>query len=217
MHEYQLAEPEPAFDALVQAFELRPTDEDLAMSLDRVAKGLGRVSEVAERTRKNLHTADHELKIILLGHLVYWYERLMNRGGEISPFVSELERLDKSHPVSLRRQAQIAAANADIKSQRDLLVRALDRTFRRDEKISLLVALAGTHAGTPEATKYYEAALAIDASALVALQGYERIGRDQGKHAQVEWTLERQVEVAPTNAERIDALLKLADSTRRST
>ena len=211
VHEYQLAEPEPAFDALVQAFELRPTDEDLAMSLDRVAKGLGRVSEVAERTRKNLHTADHELKIILLGHLVYWYERLMNRGGEISPFVSELERLDKSHPVSLRRQAQIAAANADIKSQRDLLVRALDRTFRRDEKISLLVALAGTHAGTPEATKYYEAALAIDSSALVALQGYERIGRDQGKHAQVEWTLERQVEVAPTNAERIDALLKLAD------
>lgn len=211
VHEYQLAEPELAFDALVQAFELRPTDEDLAISVDRVAKGLGRVSEVAERTRKNLHTADHELKVILLGHLVYWYERLMNRGGEISPFVSELERLDKSHPVSLRRQAQIAAANADIKSQRDLLVRALDRTFRRDEKISLLVALAGTHAGTPEATKYYEAALAIDSSAIVALQGYERIGRDQAKHAQVEWTLERQIEVAPTTAERVDALLKLAD------
>ncbi|MBS2011882.1 MAG: hypothetical protein JST00_03250 [Deltaproteobacteria bacterium] len=211
VHEYQLGEPELAYDALVQAFDLRPADEDLVMSLDRVAKGLGRLHDIAERTRKNLHTADHELKVILLGHLVYWYERHLGRGAEISPFVSELERLDKTHPVALRRQAQVAAANADLKSQRDLLVRALDRTYRRDEKVSLLIALAGTYAGTPEAVKHYEAALAIDSGAIVALQGYERIGREQGKHAQVEWTLERQIEVAPTTAERVDALLKLAD------
>jgi tetratricopeptide (TPR) repeat protein len=211
VYEYRLAEPEQAFATLVEAFDLRPGDDDIIASLDRVAKAEGRVGELADRARKNLHTADLELKTILLGHLVYWYERVLGRGQDMSPFMSELERLDKTHPIALRRQAQIAAANGDIKSQRELLLRALDRTSRREEKVHLHIALASAHAGTPDAVKHYEAAVANDASSIVALQGLERIGREQGKHAQVEWCLERQVEVAQTSAERVDALLKLAD------
>ena len=98
-----------------------------------------------------------------------------------------------------------------MKSQRELLLRALDRTSRRDEKVHLHIALASAHAGTPEAVRHYEAAVANDSSSVVALQGLERIGREQGKHGQVEWCLERQVEVALTGAERVDALLKLAE------
>jgi len=211
VHEYRLGEAEPAFDLLVEAFDIRPGDEDVVASLDRVGKQLGRIGELAERARRNLHTADHELKVILLGHIVYWYERMLGRGAEVAPFAGELERLDKTHPVALRRQAQVAAAHGDVKSQRDLLLRALDRTTRRDEKVALHVALAGAHAGTPDALRHYESALALDSSSIVALQGYERLGRDQGKHAQVEWALERQVEVALTAAERVDALLKLAE------
>ncbi len=211
VHEYQLAEPEKAFELLLEAFDLRPGDDDIVASLDRVGRDAGRVGELAERARKNLHTADVELKIILLGHLVYWYERVLGRGSEISPFVSELERLDKSHPVILRRAAQQAAANGDVKSQRELLVRALDRTARRDEKVQLHLALASAHAGTAEAIRHYEMAVANDYTSVVALQGYERVGREQGKHGQVEWCLERQVDVALTSAERIDALMKLAD------
>ena len=211
VYEYKLAQPEAAFGPLVEAFDLRPGDDDIVASLDRVAREAGRVGELVDRARKNLHTADHELKVILLGHLVYWYERVLVRTQEISPFVSELERLDKSHPVALRRAAQMAAANGDLKSQRELLRRALDRTARREEKVHLHIALAGAHAGTPDAMKHYEAAVANDPSSVVALQGLERIGREQGTHAQVEWCLERQVEVALTAAERIDALVKLAD------
>ena len=211
VHEYQLGEPELAFSVLVEAFELRPSDDDIVASLDRVACAEGRVGEVVERARKNLHTTDIELKIILLGHLVYWYERVLGRGQEISGFVSEIERLDKSHPVMLRRGAQIAASNGDVKSQRELLVRALDRTSRRDEKVQLHLALASAYAGTPESIRHYEAAVANDSTSVVALQGLERVGREQGKHGQVEWCLERQAEVAHTPAERIDALLKLAD------
>ena len=211
VHEYQLSEPEKAFELLVEAFDLRPGDDDIVASLDRVARAAGRVGELAERARKNLHTADVELKLILLGHLVYWYERVLGRGSEISLFVSELERLDKSHPVILRRAALQAAANGDVKSQRELLVRALDRTARRDEKVQLHLALAGAHAGSTEAIRHYEMAVANDHGSVVALQGYERVGRDQGKHGQVEWCLERQVDVALTTAERIDALMKLAD------
>jgi tetratricopeptide (TPR) repeat protein len=211
VYEHKLNQPEPAFSALVEAFDLRPGDDDIVASLDRVAREAGRVGELVERARKNLHTADHELKTILLGHLVYWYERVLGRPQEMSPFLSELERLDKTHPVALRRAAQMAAANGDLKSQRELLLRALDRTARRDEKVQLHIALAGAHAGTSDALKHYESAVANDPSSIVALQGLERIGREQGKHPQVEWCLERQVEVALTETERIDALVKLAD------
>ena len=211
VHEYKLCEPEDAYSALVDAFELRPGDDDIVASLDRVAKEAGRVGELADRARKHLHTADVELKVILLGHLIYWYERVLGRAQDMSPFMSELERLDKTHPIALRRQAQMAAANGDLKSQRELLLRALDRTVRREEKVHLHIALASAHAGTPEAMKHYEAAVANDPTSVVALQGLERIGREQGKHAQVEWCLERQIEVVSTTAERIDALLKLAD------
>ncbi len=211
VHEYQLREPEQAFNVLLEAFDLRPADDDIVASLDRVARAEGRVGELVERSRKNLHTTDIELKIILLGHLVYWYERVLGRGQEISPFVSEIERLDKSHPIMLRRGAQMAAANGDVKTQRELLVRALDRTSRRDEKVQLHLALASAFAGTSESIRHYEAAVANDSTSIVALQGLERVGREQGKHGQVEWCLERQAEVALTPAERIDALLKLAD------
>ena len=211
VYEYRLSEPEKAFEVLVEAFDLRPGDDEIVASLERVAKGAGRVGELADRARKNLHTADLELKVILLGHLVYWYERVLSRGGEISPFVGELERLDKSHPIIQRRSAQVAAANGDVKSQRELLIRALDRTARRDEKVQIHLALASAHAGTPEAIRHYESAVAHDPGSIVALQGLERIGREQGKHGQVEWCLEQQVDVALTTAERIDALIKLAE------
>ncbi len=211
VHEYRLNDQEKAFELLVEAFDLRPGDDDIMASLDRVARKAGRVGELTDRARKNLHTADVDLKVILLGHLVYWYERVLGRGSEISPFVSELERLDKAHPVILRRGAQQAAQNGDLKTQRELLVRALDRTARRDEKVLLHLALAGAYAGTPEAVRQYEMAVANDYTSIVALQGYERVGREQGKHGQVEWCLERQVEVALTTAERVDALMKLAD------
>ncbi|MDB4940934.1 MAG: domain protein putative component of TonB system [Labilithrix sp.] len=210
VHE-QLGEPQQAFEALREAFDLRPTDEELVASVDRVARVTGRVGELADRAYQALHTADVERKIALLGHLVHWYERVLGRGAEIAGFVAELERLDKAHPVLLRRAAQLAAANADVKTQRDLLLRALDRTWRRDERVSLHLALASAHAGTPEAARHYESAVAHDPTSMVALQGLERIGREHGKHAQVAWCLEREAEVAETSAERVDALLKLAE------
>jgi tetratricopeptide (TPR) repeat protein len=209
--EYKLDRPDEAFDTLVQAWELRPTDDEVTSSLDRVGKRLARIGELCERAIRQLHTADHETRVALLGHIVYWYERCLGRGGEVGRFVSELERLDKAHPVVLRRQAQVAASNGDTKTQRDLLLRALDRTTRRDEKVQLHIALASAHAGTPEAMRYYESAVAVDSASIIALQGLERIGREQERHAQVEWSLERQMEIAPTTSEKVDARLKLAD------
>lgn len=42
-------------------------------------------------------------------------------------------------------------------------------------------------------------------------QGVKRLGREKEQYPQVKWALERQAEVAETEAERIDALLELAE------
>src|SRR5690606_28340874 len=102
-----------------------------------------------------------DLRVTLLGHLVFWYERMLSRGNETSAFISELERLDKTHPVVLRRRAQLAAAQGDAKTQRELLSRALERTKRRQEKVAMHLTLASALTGTPEAAKHYAAAVTL--------------------------------------------------------
>lgn len=213
VEEHGNGDEQKAFELLLQAFELTPADDALAESIDRVGRSVGRIGEIAERARRMLQGAgnDNQLRITLLGHLIFWYERMLSRGNETSPFVSELERLDKTHPLVLRRAAQLASASGDAKTQRELLSRALERTKRREERVAMHLTLASAFAGTPEASKHYEAAVANDPSSIVALQGLERLGREQEKHAQVEWSLERQSRVAQTGAERTDALLKLAE------
>jgi tetratricopeptide (TPR) repeat protein len=212
VYETGLDDPRETFQALVEAFELAPDNPDVVTAIDRVGKAAGRIGELADRVKKRLLPgASDEKRVVYLGHLVYWYERVLGRGGEVSSFISEIERHDKVHPVVLRRAAQLAAMNGDTKRQREHLTRALERTHRREEKVALYLALASAYAGTADALKHYEAALEVDPTSIVALQGMKRLGKEKERYDQVQWALERQAEVATTEAERIDALLELAE------
>ncbi len=212
VYETALHDQNEAFHALVEAFELAPDNADVVAAVDRVGKATGRIGELAEKVKRKLAPgAPDDKRVLYLGHVVYWYERVLGRGSEVSALVSEIERHDKVHPVVLRRAAQLAAMNGDAKTQREHLTRALERTIRKEEQVALYLALAGAYAGTPDAQKQYEAALEIDPECLVAVQGIKRLGKEKERHDQVQWALERQAEVAPTQAERIDALLELAE------
>jgi tetratricopeptide (TPR) repeat protein len=201
-----------AFKSLSEAFDLAPEDDELVSALEKVARALGRLSDIAERGRRNLPgTKDVDARLALLGHLVFWHERWLNRPSEVAPFINEIERLDKTHPIALRRAAQNASAQGDVKAQREYLSRAMARLTRPEQRLAFHLALAGAWANTPESQRNYEQALAIDPDNVVALQGLERIGRDADRHQQVRWSLERQVEVVQTDAERVSALLKLAE------
>ncbi|MBX3220789.1 MAG: tetratricopeptide repeat protein [Labilithrix sp.] len=212
VYETGLEDPNEAFQTLVEAFELAPDNHDVVSAVDRVGKETQRIGELADKVkRKLLPGSPDDKRVVYLGHLVYWYERVLGRGREVSSFVSEIERHDKVHPVVLKRAAQLAAMNADAKTQREHLTRALERTVRKEEKVALHLALASAYAGTVDALKHYEAALRIDGTSLVALQGVKRLGKEKERYDQVQWALERQAEVAPTEAERIDALIELAE------
>jgi tetratricopeptide (TPR) repeat protein len=212
VYETYLEDKNEAFQTLVEAFELAPGNEDVVAAVDRVGKETGRIGELADKVKKRmLPGAPDDKRVTYLGHLVFWYERVLGRGNEVSSLVSEIERHDKVHPLVLKRAAQIAAMNGDAKTQREHLLRALERTIRREEKVALHIALANAYAGTPDALKHYQLALEFDPASLVALQGIKRLGKEKEQHSQVQWALERIAEVAPTEAERIDALLELAE------
>ncbi|AKU99204.1 TPR domain protein, putative component of TonB system [Labilithrix luteola] len=211
VHEHRLDAPERAFSALEEAFELRPGDEDVATALDRLGRRVGRIEELVSRARRNLHTADPELRIILLGHIVYWLENHLGRPEETAPLVMEIERLDKSHPVTLRRGVHAAMVAGDTKTARELLVRSLERATRRDERVALYLALAHSHAGTPDEARHVETAVGLDHGSIPALRELERLGRAQEKHAQVEWALDRQIEAASSDEARVPLLLALAE------
>ena len=210
--EKHLEDPNETFNALIDAFETAPENEEVVAALDRVAKDQQRIGELADRVKKRLVPgATDEKRVAYLAHVVFWYERMLSRGSEVSPLVSDIERHDKVHPLVLKRAAQIAAMNGDVKTQREHLARALERTFRAAEKVTIHLALASAWAGTPDAVKHYELAVQLDPSSIVALQGLKRLGKEKEAYPIVKWALERQAEVAQTEAERIDAMLELAE------
>lgn len=212
VYERGLDDRSEAFQALVDAFELAPDNAEVIAEIDRVGKAIGRIGELADRVKNRLLPGSvDDKRVSYLGHLVYWYERVLGRGGEVSSFVSEIERRDKVHPVVLERAARLAAMNGDTKTQREHLLRALERTTRREERAMLQVALASAFAKTPDELKYYEAALEDHPASAAALQGLKRLVREKENYDRVRWVLERQVEVAETNAERLEALLELAE------
>lgn len=216
VYETGLQDINQAFQTLIEAFEVAPSNEDVVTAVDRVGKEAGRIGELAERVKSTLlPSAPDDKRVAYLGHLVYWYERVLGRGADVSPFVSDIERHDRVHPLVLKRAAQIAAMNDDTKTQRAHLLRALERTIRREEKVTLHLALSSAYAGTPDALKHYQLALEIDPTSIVALQGVKRLGKEKEQYAQVQWALERQAEVALTESERVDALLELAELQER--
>jgi tetratricopeptide (TPR) repeat protein len=212
VYEAELDDANEAFKTLVEAFELVPDNSEVADEIDRLGKATQRLGELADWVRKKLLPgAPDQKRVAYLGHLVFWYERVLRRSSEVSPFVSELERHDKSHPAVLKRAAQLAAMNGNTRAQRELLTQALDRTSRKEERVALHLALASAYATTADALKHYEIALQADPTSVVALQGVKRIGREKERYDQVRWALERQIELVATDAERIEALLELAE------
>lgn len=213
VHETGLENPNEAFSVLAEAFEIAPANEDVIVEVDRVGRDTKRIAELAEKVRKRLiPAATDDKRVPYLSSLVFWYERVLGRGNEVSPFVSDIERNDKLHPVILKRAAQIAAMNADVKLQREHLLRALERTVRREEKIILYLALANAfESNTTDAVRWYESVLELDPASTPALTALKRIGKSKEHYGQVQWVLEQQITIAATDAERIEPLLELAD------
>lgn len=197
-----------AFEILAATFDAAPSDE-VTLPLERLAKKLGRLEELAARAAKNLTTTDVAVRAALLGHLVYWYEQHLDRASEVPALVAELTNLDRTHPAVLRQAAEAALANGDVKLERELYLRALERMSRADEKVRMHVLLASKATQASDIARHHEAILVLDPAHFASLQVLERNAVEAGKHGEVASLLERQAEVAPHPAVAVGALFRL--------
>lgn len=202
--EFRLHDPEQALDALLEAFDLSPTDDDVGRALERVAGSLGRFQDVIERARVKLSQPIPEGRTALVARVARWYDIGLGRPDLAGPYLEQIEKIDRNHPLLLRRNAILARQQGDARGERDALERSLDAATRAEEKVEVLRQLAEVAGTQPaEALRYYERAYSLAPKDPAVLAAIEKNGHQQEKFGQVEWALRAQIACATTNEERI--------------
>ncbi len=207
-YEEGLGDPNEALEHAYEAFARAPAVPEIVAAIERIAQATERLESLAERVQKNLaNGGPDELRAEFLGHVVSWYERLPGRSREAALLLEDLERRDPTHPAALKKAAQVALRNNESEQARALLLRALDRTIRPEDQVSLHLALAEFS----DAVRHYHAALKLNPQCSDALRGIERHAREQGELGHVRWALEQLLVVAASDDERAHALVALAE------
>ncbi len=120
---------------------------------------------------------------------------------------------DPGHARAGEAMARIAERTGDFKTLADLLVRRAEAR-RGAEKAEALVKVAEVFEDhlndLAEATRRFEAVLAIDPANLSALKGLDRIFNRTGKYRELLEVLERQIEVAATPRQKINLYERIA-------
>ena len=120
---------------------------------------------------------------------------------------------DPGHARAGEAMARIAERTGDFKTLADLLVRRAEAR-RGIEKAEALVKVAEVYEDhlndLAEATRRFEAVLAIDPASLSALKGLDRIFNRNGQYRELLEVLERQIEVAATPRQKINLYERIA-------
>jgi tetratricopeptide (TPR) repeat protein/tRNA A-37 threonylcarbamoyl transferase component Bud32 len=120
---------------------------------------------------------------------------------------------DPSHVAASEGLARIAEKTGDFRTLVGLLERRAEAR-RGSEKAEILAKVAEVYEDhlndLTEATRRYEAVLAIEPSNLIALKGLDRVYNRQGRYQELLANLERQIEIAATPRQKINLLERTA-------
>jgi tetratricopeptide (TPR) repeat protein len=114
---------------------------------------------------------------------------------------------DPSHIAASEGLARIAEKTGDFRTLVGLLERRVEvrRGAEKAETLAKVAEIYEDHLNDlAEATRRYEAVLAIDASNLVALKGLDRVYNRSGRYQELLGNLERQIEIAATPRQKIN-------------
>ena len=141
------------------------------------------------------------------------FESRLNDAKKARELYQNILQEDPAHARAGDALAKIAEKDGDYKT----LVTLLDRRVeaRRDpERAEVLARIAEVYEDNlndlPEATRRYEAVLAIDPNHLVALKGLDRIFNRTGRYRELLENLERQIAVAATPRQKINLYERMA-------
>ena len=220
--ETRLTDHERAFFAYLDVLVLAPEQPEPALGIERAAAALGvhakaKWSEAVRRLKKiSDQTADPQLRAGHLALLFRWNNQELRRRDIAAEVFTKLSELAPRHPVVLERRANEARARGDARQQEQLLAESLPLWIRTDDRIRVHLALAelyeGPLAARGQALPHYEAVLAEAPDHFDALRGLERALREAGEPARVRDVLERMAEAATNPKDRLEPLIRLAET-----
>lgn len=213
----ELGDATAARDAFVEALALEPGDDDAASHLADIASSrdggwLALTDAIAERIEA---VPTNPLRAALAERVVRWARGDMNDPATAERFVTAVRGYDPAHPLVHQRLAGVFAEAGAWDSQRESLERALVRAERREDRVAIHIALGRLHEDhLPNqrlAMGHYERALAICPTSLPALAAMERFHRADEQYGKLADILDREVDAASTEPERVGALLRLGE------
>jgi tetratricopeptide (TPR) repeat protein len=213
----ELGDATAARDAFVEALAIEPGDDDAASHLGDIAASRdGGWSALAEAVgRKIEEVSDNPVRSRLAERVVRWARGDMNDPRTADRFLSAMRSYDPAHPLVHERLARVYADAGAWDAQRESLERALARSDNSEDRRAIHVALGQLFEDripVPKlAVEHYERALAIDGRTLPALAGMERLCRVTEQYARLSEILDREVDAAATDEERVGALLRLGE------
>ena len=120
---------------------------------------------------------------------------------------------DPGHARAGEAMARVAERTGDFQTLATLLERRAEarRGYEKAEALAKVAEVYEDHLNDlAEATRRFEAVLAVDPANLVALKGLDRIYNRQGKYRELLEVLERQIEVAATPRQKINLFDRIA-------
>jgi tetratricopeptide (TPR) repeat protein len=158
----------------------------------------------SEKDRKEIQTE--------LGELL---EKQLNEIEKGMMFYKNALEVDPYHLPALEALERIYAEREQYRDLVDILTaKVVSKQEEPEEVAAIQVRVGGLFETTlndlERATKAYEAALDAEPSNLLAMRGLERIFGTQGNWTEMVKVLEQQLDVVPTERERIEVLMKLA-------
>jgi tetratricopeptide (TPR) repeat protein len=218
--EIELGDADQAFDALLEAMHLDPSDHEIVASVAALAGSLERWPELIEAMRGFVHEEPEPWrKLLFCEQGARWCKEELKGSPQhkqwADAFLVEIHRIDPSHWAVRRRLASFYSEQGTWDLRRTELERALLRARSTAEMLQTHFALAELHElrfnDLTRAMDHYEAAYACDPRCLQALQGMERICIRREMFDRLREVLERQIPLVGEPSERHALLLRLAD------
>jgi tetratricopeptide (TPR) repeat protein len=205
-----------AVDALLEAWRVDPTNDDILDHLEPLVRSEERWKELLEQTRAHVIVERDPRRALAYNEaMVRWLINDVPDANLARQWVERVRALDPTHALVHFMQAAVAREHGDYKREIDELDLAVLSTRRKDERCRLHLILASRYLeertlNRVEAKKHFEQAHKLFPLKMDPLRGLEQIAIAEGDKVALANVLRRQADADVEESERIEILLRLA-------
>jgi tetratricopeptide (TPR) repeat protein len=213
-YEQKLARPDTALRAYQQILTTDPANEEAYDALAGLYRKAHQWPELAATLAARADAAGGSTRARdARAEAAEVYEQKLNDATRAQQLFVQVLAEDPSHPKAVDGAARIAERSGDFASLVVVLDRRADSLRGRDKVEALLKAAEVYEArldNLPEASRRYEAVLAVEPHELMALKGLDRIYTRSGKYRELLDNLETQVAIAATPRQKVTLFERMA-------